>query len=134
VGFAIPVNTIARVVPQLIQNGRVRRPDSGIEKVWQTDRGLLILKLVRGGPAERAGLQGPRIKKEQKRQGPFIMTYETPDLAAADMIVAVDGKPIKTADEFLEAIETKQPGDQVTITAIRGGHQRQVPLKLEAAE
>ena len=69
VGFAIPINTIARVVPQLIQNGRVRRPESGIAKVYQTDRGLLILTLVRGGPAERAGLQGPRIEKEQKRQG-----------------------------------------------------------------
>ena len=39
VGFAIPINTIARVVPQLIQNGRVRRPDSGIARVYQTDRG-----------------------------------------------------------------------------------------------
>jgi S1-C subfamily serine protease len=134
VGFAIPVNTIARVVPQLIQNGRVRRPDAGIAKFWPTDRGLLILKVVPGGPAERAGLQGPRIKIEQRRQGPLIVTYETPDLAAADLIVAVDGKPVKTADDYLDAIESKQPGDQVTITAIRGGHQRQVPLKLEVAE
>ena len=77
VGFAIPVNTIARVVPQLIQNGRVRRPDSGIARVYQTDRGLLIATLVPGGPAERAGLQGPRIEKQQKRQGPFVYEYQT---------------------------------------------------------
>jgi S1-C subfamily serine protease len=102
--------------------------------VLQTDRGLLILNVVRGSPAERAGLQGPRIKKEQKRKGPFVVTYETPDLSVADMIVAVDGQPIKTADEFLDAIEAKQPGDQVTITAVRAGQQRQVPLKLEVAE
>ncbi len=134
VGFAIPINTIARVVPQLIQNGRVRRPDSGIARVFQTDRGLLIATLVPGGPAELAGLQGPRIKKEQKRQGPFTYEYQTVDRAAADLIVAVDGRPIKTADDFLDAIEVKQPGDVVTITVIRGGQQRQVPLRLETTE
>jgi S1-C subfamily serine protease len=134
VGFAIPINTIARVVPQLIQNGRVRRPDSGIARVLQTDRGLLIATLVPGGAAERAGLQGPRIKREQRRQGPFTTEYQTVDRAAADLIVAVDNRPIKTADDFLDAIEVKQPGEVVTVTVIRGGQQRQVPLRLEAAE
>jgi S1-C subfamily serine protease len=133
VGFAIPVNTITRVLPQLIQNGRIRRPETGIARVYQTERGLLILNLVPHGAAERAGLQGPRMKKEQKRQGPFVMETQTPDLAAADMIVAVDGKTIKTADDFLDAVESKQPGDQVNITVIRAGQQRQVPLRLEAA-
>jgi len=131
VGFAIPVNTIARVIPQLIRNGRVRRPDSGIARVYQTDRGLLIATLVPGGPAERAGLQGPKIERKQKRQGLFLYEYTTIDRAAADLIVAVDGRPIKTADDFLEAIEAKQPGDQVIITVIRGGQQLNVPLRLE---
>lgn len=134
VGFAIPINTIARVVPQLVQNGRARRTDSGIVKVYQTDRGLLIATLVPGGPAERAGLLGPRIKKEQKRQGPFVYESQTIDRAAADMIVAVDGQPTKTADAFLSIIESKQPGEQVIITVIRGGQPKQVPLKLEATE
>jgi S1-C subfamily serine protease len=134
VGFAIPINTITRIVPQLIQNGRVRRSDSGIARVYQTERGLLIATLVPGGPAERAGLQGPRIKKEQKRQGPFVYEYRTIDRAAADMIVAVDGNPIKTADDFLEAVEAKQPGEQVVITVIRDGQPVQIPLRLEVAE
>lgn len=134
VGFAIPINTITRVVPQLVQNGRVRRSDSGIARVYQTDRGLLIATLVPGGPAERAGLLGPKIRKEQKRQGPFVYESQTIDRAAADMIVAVDGQPTKTADDFLAAIEAKQPGDQVVITVVRGGQQKQVPLRLEAAE
>jgi len=132
VGFAIPINTIARVVPQLVQNGRVRRPDSGIARVLQTDRGLLIATLVPGGPAERAGLQGPRIVK--KRQGPFNSEFTTIDRAAADLIVAVDGRPIKTADDFLEAIETKQPGDVVAVTVIRAGQPTQVPLRLGTGE
>jgi S1-C subfamily serine protease len=130
VGFAIPINTITRIVPQLIQNGHVRRPDSGIARVYPTDRGLLILSLVPKGPAERAGLRGPRI--EETRQGPFIV--RNVNRAAADMIVAVDGRPIKTADDFLDAIEVKQPGDQVVITVIRDGQPRQIPLRLEAAE
>lgn len=130
VGFAVPINTIARIVPQLIQNGRIRRPESGIAKVYQTERGLLIATLVPKGPAERAGLRGPRV--EQKRQGPFL--YQTIDRAAADMIVAVDGQPIKTADDFLNAIESKQPGEQVVVTVVRAGQQKQIPLKLEAAE
>jgi S1-C subfamily serine protease len=134
VGFAIPINTIARVVPQLVQTGRVRRSDSGIARVYQTEHGLLIASLVPGGPAERSGLQGPQIKKETKRQGPFVYEYRTIDRAAADMIVAVDGKPIKKADDFLEAVESKQPGEQVIITVIRGGQQVNVPLRLEAAQ
>ncbi|MCE5267153.1 MAG: trypsin-like peptidase domain-containing protein [Planctomycetaceae bacterium] len=134
VAFAIPVNTIARIVPQLIQNGHVRRPETGIARVYQTERGLLILTLVPGGPAERAGLQGPKLEKHEKRQGPFVTTYQTVNVSTADMIVGVDGRPIKTADDFLDAVESKQPGDQVTIAVIRGGQQRDVPLRLEAAQ
>ena len=131
VGFAIPINTIARVVPLLIQNGSIQRADSGIARVYQTDRGLLIAALAPGGPAEAAGLQGPKIKVEEQHLGPFTtMRRQTIDRAAADMIVAVDGKPIKTADDFLSAIEAKQPGEQVTITVIRAGKRLDIPLKL----
>ena len=87
-----------------------------------------------GGPAERAGLQGPKIEKRQRRQGPFVVEQTVVDRAAADIIIAVNGQPIKTADDFLNAIEAKQPGDQVTITVLRAGRQVQVPLRLEVAE
>ncbi|MGD0383908.1 MAG: trypsin-like peptidase domain-containing protein, partial [Thermoguttaceae bacterium] len=130
VGFAIPINTIKRVVPQLIATGRVIRPESGIGKVYQTDRGLLVLTLVPNGPAQKAGLQGPQIK--QQRQG--LLIIQTNNFAAADLIIGVDGKPIRTGDDFLEAIESKHAGDQVVLTVIREGKQIQVPLRLEAAE
>ncbi len=133
VGFAIPINTIARVATLLVQNGRIRRPVSGIARVYQTERGLLIAALVPNGPAERAGLLGPKVKKEQKRQGPFVYEYQTVDRAAADMIVAVDGQPIKTADDFLGVVESKQPGEQVVITVLRNGQPRQVAVQLEEA-
>jgi S1-C subfamily serine protease len=130
VGFAIPVNTIARIVAQLIQNGHVQRADTGIAKVYQTERGLLIVSMVPGGPAQQAGLQGPRIEKKEQRQGPFVSVTQTVNWATADMIVAVDGKPVKSADDFLTAVEAKLPGQQVVITIIRSGQQIDVPLVL----
>jgi S1-C subfamily serine protease len=134
VGFAIPVNTIARVVPQLIATGHIRRPEVGILRVYQTERGLLIASLVPGGAAERAGLRGPKVVRQQRRQGPFVYEVQTVDRAAADLIVGVDGKPVKTADDFLDAIESKHPGEQVILTVVRGGQQRQVAVTLEAGE
>ena len=130
VGFAIPVNTIARVVPQLIQTGRVQRPDAGIVKALQTDRGLLVVVMAPDGPAQRAGLRGPRIEEREQRQGPFVTRYRTVNWAAADLIVAVDGQPVRTAEDFLNVVEAKQPGQQVVITVIRAGQKLDVPLTL----
>jgi S1-C subfamily serine protease len=134
VGFAIPVNTIARVVPQLIQNGRVRRPDSGIARVYQTEHGLLIASLVPNGAAEKAGLRGFKVIRQRKKQGPFVYESQTIDRSAADLIVAVDGQPVKTADDFLSIIDGKNPGDRVMLTIVREGQTRQVPLVLESGE
>jgi len=134
VGFAIPVSTIARVVPQLIQNGRVVRPEIGIARVYQTEQGLLLASLVPGGAAERAGLRGPKVVRRTKRQGPFVYEYQTLDRSAADLIVAVDGTKILTADDFLSAIERRQPGQQVIVTVIRGGREERIPVTLDAGE
>ncbi len=134
VGFAIPVNTIGRVLPQIIQRGHVVRPDVGINRVYQTDHGLLLATLTQGGAAQRAGLRGPKVVRRTKRQGPFVYDYQTVDRSAADLIVAVDGNKILTADDFLSAIESKQPGEEVTITVIRDGRQVNVPVKLDAGE
>jgi S1-C subfamily serine protease len=117
VGFAIPVNLMARVVPELIQHGHVIRPEIGIQRVYETETGLLIAKLVPDGPAERAGLRGPQVVRQ--RRGPFVI--ERTDRTAADTIVAVDGKETKTADEFLGYIESKKPGDSVVVTVLREG-------------
>ena len=54
--------------------------------------------------------------------------------APADLIVAVDGEPIKTVDDFLNAVEARHPGDQVVLTVIRGGQQMHIPLRLEAGD
>lgn len=126
VGFAIPSNLIARIVPQLIQHGRVIRPDAGIARVFETERGLLITKLTPGGPAERAGLQGPAIVP--KKRGPF--TVETVDRSAADLIIAVDGAKVTSVDDFLGLVEAHNVGETITLTIVRQGKEIRVPLKL----
>jgi S1-C subfamily serine protease len=134
VGFAIPSGNIARVVPQLIAQGHVVRPDAGITRVLQTEKGLLIATLAAGGPAERAGLQGFRIVRQRRRQGPFTYDAQTIDRSAADLIVAVDGKKVITVDDFLTAVEEKDPGQEVVITVVRGNQEVNVPLQLSAIE
>jgi S1-C subfamily serine protease len=128
VGFALPVNTIARVVPQLVRSGRVVRGDIGIDQVFQNDRGVFIARLTPGGPAERAGLQGPRVVRQ--RQGPF--TYSSTDRSTADRIAAIDGQPVKIAGDVLDALENKQPTDQIVVTIVRRGRELQVPVRLDA--
>jgi S1-C subfamily serine protease len=128
VGFALPINTIARVVPQLVRSGRVVRGDLGIDQVFQNDRGVFIARLTPGGPAERAGLHGPRVTRQ--RQGPFV--YQSTDRSTADRIVGIEGQPVKVAGDVLDALENKLPGDQVTVTIVRGGREFQVPVRLDA--
>jgi S1-C subfamily serine protease len=134
VGFSIPVNSIHRVVPQLIANRRVIRPDIGISRVYQTERGLIIATLVPDGPAEQAGLRGFRVIRERRRQGMFVYEERRIDRDYADLIVAVDGVGVKTADDLLSAIERKQPGDEVTVSVIRDGTPLNVRVVLQAGD
>jgi S1-C subfamily serine protease len=128
VGFAIPIATVVRIVPQLIANGRVVRAAIGIAGVYELEQGLLILKLTPGGAAEKAGLRGPRILR--RRGDPFASV----DRSAADLITAVDGQPIRSVEAFLSIIESRQPGQQVTVTVVRDGGELNVPVTLEAGE
>lgn len=130
VGFAIPVSLITRVVPQLLKHGRVIRPESGIDKVYQTEKGLLIAELRPNGPAEKAGLRGPKMVK--LRRGP--LTFLREDRTAADLIVGLDDQKIANAEDFLSYIEGKRPGDQVVLTIIRDGRKVQVGITLTTTE
>ena len=134
VGFSIPVNSIKRVVPQLIRHGRVIRPDLGIARVYETERGLLVASVTRDGPAEAAGLNGFRLVRQQSRRGPFVYEETTVDRSSADLIVAVDGRPVRTADELLDVIEQKKPGEDVLVTVIRQGREAQVSVRLGVGE
>jgi S1-C subfamily serine protease len=132
VGFAIPSANITRIVPQLLERGKVIRPDAGITHVYPTERGLLVAAMAPGGPAEKAGLRGFRITNQRRRQGPLVYESRSLDRSTADLILAVDGEPVATPGEFLSAIESRQPGEEVVITIEREGQQLRVPLRLVA--
>ncbi len=118
VGFAIPVNNIARVVPQLIKNGKIIRPETGISRRLSNGQGLLHRHAsAPNGPAQAAGLRGIQVVKQKKQRGPFIYETETLDRSKADLIVGVNGTPIKTADDFLTTIEMHQPAKRSRSTS-----------------
>ena len=126
VALAIPATLVDRVVPQLIRHGRVIRPEIGIQQVLETEEGLRIALLTPGGPAERAGLKGPQVNRTQR--GPLFWT--TIDRTAADLIVAVDGEEVQTADDFLGLVERNRPGDTVVLTIRRCNQTQDVPIVL----
>ena len=134
VGFAIPVNTLARVIPQLIRHGKVLRPNLGVEQVMPTEEGLLITKVQPGGPAAKAGLSSPKMANQKRRQGNYIYEYQTMDKATAEIITAVNGETVKTADDLLTLIESLSPGETVHVSVLRDGKTRKVAVILGESE
>jgi S1-C subfamily serine protease len=112
VGFAIPVDMIQRVVPQLLRHGKVIRPVIGAEyfpdptvREMGLD-GVLIGRITPGGPAQQAGL----MPIHRNRAGEIVL---------GDLIVAVDGQPVAGTDDFFGILEQHQPGDKIKLTIIR---------------
>lgn len=126
VGLAIPASASRRIVDDLIKFGRVKRPDCGIINVSELENGLLIGRLVPAGPADRAGLRGPKVVVE--RRGTF--EFRSVDRSKADRIVAVDGKSVKTADDLLSYIESQKAGDKVKFSIVREGKNVDVVVTL----
>ncbi|NLH06635.1 MAG: PDZ domain-containing protein [Chloroflexi bacterium] len=132
IGFAVPSNAIARVVPELIANGRYAHPDLGLTVVElgtevtpsdQTRRGLLIAEIEANGPADRAGLRAARISRQGRR---YIFT-------GGDIITAVGGEPVYSRSDMLIYLEENyRPGDEVTLTIVRGSETLEVPVVLGA--
>ncbi len=134
IGFAIPVNTIKRVVSQIITHGRVILPTIGILQVFETDRGLLVVNLTPGGPAEQAGIVGSKVSRRKGRIGLLAVEQDVVDHSQSDLIVGIDAKPVKRSEDLLGVIETKKPGDQVILTIVRNNRTHQVPITLGGNE
>ena len=127
IGFAVPANTIRRVVDQILQFGKVIRPSASLA-VTAVPGGLQVIQVEPGGAADRAGLKG----WERRVIRADFNIYQVLDKSNADTIVAVEGKPVASEDDFLTILEEKQPGDEVQITVVRNGQRRNVRLTLDA--
>jgi S1-C subfamily serine protease len=131
VGFAVPVDTITKVVDQLLKFGEVRRPSLGIEFFWKTERGGVgIARTADYGPARDAGLKGLRIRRKLVRVGNQIVPKIEIDESSADVILAVNGQEVNSTDGLRDAIEKYEPGQQVTLRILRQGSIVEVPITL----
>lgn len=129
IGFAIPINVVKQIVPQLIAHGVVLRPDTGILQVRPIPgTGLMVVAIDPAGPAAEAGLKGPTVRKG--KAGAFEFTQV--DNSTADIIVGIDNQHVATVDDLLSYVETKKPGQVVTLNVLRQGTREvaRIPLKL----
>ena len=126
ISFAVPIDAINRILRSLLENGRVIRADLGLTRVYRHGDGLLVLGVAEGGPADRAGIRPIGVKLV--RTGFGVIRRLDPE--TADVIVAVDGKPVKSVDDLLNEVEAHAPGESVTITVLRGGREVEVPVTL----
>jgi S1-C subfamily serine protease len=126
ISFAVPINSITRILRQLIENGRVIRADLGITRVYASGEGLLVVAMVDGGPAESAGIHSARMKVE--RLGPLMRPYLDTD--SADVIVAIEHKRVKTVEELLTEVEKHQPGETLHVTVVRDGQPMDIEVRL----
>jgi len=125
IGFAVPMDTVNRIVPELIKHGKLIRPGLGVSLVpdamvrrWGI-KGLVIGKVWRAGAADRAGLRGARETVNGR-------------VELGDVIMAIGGKPVATVDDLLDVMEDHRVGDQVTVEILRGNRRERVPVTLQA--
>ena len=126
IGFAIPVDNVNRVVPNLIKNGRYVRPHVGISANDTANKllikelgikGLLVLEVERGSPADKAGLIDSKLIEG--------------DLILGDVIQTIDGEVIEDVNDFLDIIEKHQLNDTIMLGVLRKGKMKlNVPLNL----
>ncbi|HXH24156.1 MAG TPA: trypsin-like peptidase domain-containing protein [Vicinamibacterales bacterium] len=128
VGFAVPVDTVNRVVPQLIARGKYVRPALGIEVDEDLNRlvsarlgvtGVAVLRVRPGSGAAAAGLRG-------------IRTLADGSVEPGDIIVAIDGQPVDSVARLLGRLDDHAVGDTVRVTVVRSNTRREVTVRLQA--
>lgn len=131
VGFAVPINTIRRVVPQLLQFGEVRsRASLGIDLFWKAEQGLGIARVDPGGPAYQAGLKGLSIERKVVRVDGRLYETRGIDRSSSDRVLAIDGQAVSNTDDLQDVLDQFKPGQQVSVTILRNGSQQQVSVSL----
>ena len=130
VGFAVPVNTIRRVIPQLLQFGVVRRASLGIELFWKSEQGLGVAKTVPNGPAARAGIRGLRVERRTVQMGNRLYEVTQPDKSSSDLLLSINGAPVSTTDDIQAVLDRYEPGQTVTLSILRNGRPVNVEVQL----
>jgi S1-C subfamily serine protease len=132
IGFAVPINTAREVAQQLIDDGEVQHAFLGISGADLTpevanvlnidaDGGAIVQSVVDGSPADEAGIEA----------GDSQITIDGQPLrAGGDVIVALDGEPVESMSDVIAAVDSKQPGDELDLTLLRGGDQRDATVEL----
>jgi S1-C subfamily serine protease len=127
IGFAIPVDTVNRIVPELIRYGKVTRPGIGVQIAEEqiADRlgvtGVLVVDVVPGTAAAKAGLRPTR----RDASGRVML---------GDVITAINGKKIVSPNELFLTLENFKVGDSVNVTLLRDGKSMQAKVTLEAIQ
>jgi S1-C subfamily serine protease len=127
IGFAVPVNTITRVIPQLIQFGKLIRPGMGISVIpdsiaarWGI-QGLIIAKVEPGSPADKAGLKSAK----ETRLGRIKL---------GDIITKINQEPVKIFDDLMRILDRHKVGDRITVEVHRNGKSRKVKVRLKSID
>jgi S1-C subfamily serine protease len=127
IGFAVPVDTVRRVVPQLIRHGKVRRVGLGIQMLPDHlarragIEGVAVLRALDGGAAAEAGIEGAR----QRRDG---------RLELGDVIVEADGEAVRGPDDLSAILDRHAAGDRVPLTCMRDGRKRRLQVRLQVLD
>lgn len=132
IGFAIPVDTASRIIPDLIEKGYVSYPWMGVSLFPLTpgiaqaldlkvERGAIIVEVFRNGPADQAGLRG----SSQTLQ---VGNIRLP--VGGDIIVALNGEPVRNSEELVRKIRKYHPGDRAKIKILRNGHFQEIKIVL----
>ena len=131
IGFAVPVDTVNRVAPQLISRGKYIRPALGITVDGKLNErlasmldvtGIVILNVEPGSAADVAGLKGAAISPDGT------------NIVPNDIIVAIEDKPIESVDKLLALLDSHRVGDTIQITVLRNGKRTQMPVTLQPGE
>jgi len=126
IGFAIPINTVKQIVPDLIQFGKVQTPVLGVTLFSQAQadyyrraegiEGVIVLDVVAGGDLDRQGMRG--------------LTPSVSGWLLGDVIVAIDGIPVLNEDDLITVLENHQVGDTVTVVSRRGNQTQEYQVRL----